>query len=1358
MARVNSFALLILLAITALASCKVGVSVFLPETHTSPRLEYCAAISFIQPTKFTACIEIASNAGEIDDEALISSMNTQLALSEGTIATISAHLQAHTYAPLLSSSTAYAKQKGVTFTSLQSLSPDDLTELLTLGIALHADDIHGSTRVLFTDLRGVPAAGADIIILCSFADPVDMPTTGFGVWSIVADTQPHLNDTTGLSAFCPAPEAPSAGARPLSFFEPWTPRGMTPTDDEVLLDGNTADANKALAYFYQQKSDIYAVRDVINSFPRMLRTIRNTKMPMTQMPKPVESLSINGVALDHYTATMHDILQEVTEEVALDNYCALAGLADCRPHIRLDPTRLDFRPFETAIRWEIDVETSMAYRRAPTSIKHLDNTHPIRRNAMNVVLFVDPKSATGLSSLAQIYNIFKRSPPWHLGLVFSSGLENPLTEPDSLFEVGGVPRLRGESRMHAVTDDLGFDSAFETVGHTSASNPMGEMVSRYFLAISDVIDTNTAFTWASILYGHAESDHVEIDEMMISDAVSDLITRFNRPDSINEDILAERAHSSAISRELRAMAEATRDLGLNDEVARGPVAVINGRVVASSERPIETETFDAVSREINLLSSMVKSGVLTDAMLDAVACEGSLCFLSSVFSLPQIKPEIVSKYHPVSSIFDRSEEQVHDILPAQLSMPDSKASTPPLHINVAAPFASHDSMTRYGAARLAIAVVRGVFDAQPLDEVTDVRVSFANTAAPTRVPRMLEQLLAHADDSIRVMGPAAFVQALAWTAGLDGEDVDADSLAMALGVETVGFDGERLKALPRVAHAEFHLSIAGFGMDLTESDAGSLRSGTITGAVRSYVEDLMQPILDLTTPSKLEDAKAEIDTIVYKAYKRATKKRGFLSAVANLPRLTVSPPVAGTPPIVKGVIDPFTEHGRRIINVLADLDSVVRVDLTLSCPNKYNAAVLPSFYTYYGLDQRVAVPSVKGHRTSVKLDVAQAWVTHIQSNDGIDTESVSDSASGVIAHALSHFAVESHAIGRDSRPVSAIDIQLIDMTGSVVSEAASILYSPGYFQHQVAPGVYTVQLGPGRAQEFAVVKGLTFAVTTLASVKNMHLHLRRLPNGVVSSTIGDPTTPHVALFHPGFAAEEMALAQASHIMSNSKSRVVFWVDDFVASPQFVSALTKLCDAKSCALERSKFRWPAFLDSQYGRPLRPVDQLLAVSDLIFPPKTGMALALGPNLVLRDNVLSVMTSAMHTALFAAPPMCAGRADGPKPYWIQGRWAARKIPFVTDELVMVDVTKAHGMHVMDDARLLYHRVAPSSTGTRDLLNHHSLVKILESKWSWSAQWCEEVELAGAKGLIVPSNAAAVEVEEWVAAIDGLKEICNV
>ncbi len=1242
-------------------------------------------------------------------------------------------MELHYFAPAVSAASSYAARAGVTRRQVVTVTQAEFSLLADLDLAPMPHQVGGmgdTARVLFTDLEGPEprGSGIDAVLLCSFGEPVDVSMAGFGVWGRIHDIGSHDKGNFPLG-------------RP-------TPTPVTPVEYSGLLAGRLTNATMrgttkhelaALALLQRDHSPLTTrvVADTVNRFPQLVPVLDDMVAEGANETTSAEQpfLAVNGQLVPHTAQTAHGLAKAMAAELRFSRLSAAVGShGSIDGQYHTPSPRLDLTRWEGLVRWQHDVETSPAYRNAPLSVQSIPQNKPIRRNVMNVVLLLDLHSVTGLSSMASMFAALQRRPPWHVGVLFVTGVsrkQRAADGPEPLYSAAGVPPMRGESLLHTLTDDdhEARGEAFTPVTQASSMNPLGEMVARYFLAIEDVADTQTAFTWATILFNEASRERTDVTETVISDAVSDLVVRVNRV-GVTADVLAIRAHSPAITQELERMEEAVAEMGLLGRASTGPVGILNGRVLMASTRELDREIGEAVNAEFYMLSRLITNGQLTDDMVNG-PCTGSLCFLAAVQNLRQVRPSVVRRHHPVLAMFDPPTmgDYTRRLALTHLAMPDP-ATGPPVQIQVTAPFSSTEPATQAAAARLALAAVRGLVDAQPLTAVADVGMVFINTAPPTRVPRMFERLLATGTAAMADLGPSRYLQLLAWTAMLGPDDIDANHLALVINKE-LPYLASAVHALPvpepqLLRHHDgvaMRLSVGGVEVDL-HNDGGSVAAQDVAGLIRGYVDTLLVPVLE-KIPAAGRDS-GRLEEFAFYSYKRY-----FRRSTRHMPTAHPIKTVAGDSMLrVTGIIDPFTDEGRRMVNVLDWLGAVAHLDVRLSV----TAGRRTGLTDLYAWGERPTLPVLAADDQELHLDVPGGWVTEVHTNDGIDVDNVGlgDVPAGRVTYHLHGLAVQGALVGHDRRPVPAVGVRL-EQLGADGAEAETHTTGAGYYQLHGPPGVYSVALADeGRATEFAFDLGPILAVKSLSDA-DVHTHpVTRTSTGVPqahTAHAAHPTsssTVHVFVAATGFRDERLARVMMKSVADTlTPGRPLkFWVLGNYASPQHREMLQRMATATGWDYELVHYHWPADLSLKRDRRWQVAGAKVLALDLLLPMSVDRVIVLDSDQVTNTDLSELFDMTMGGNAIAMPRMC------PKPgaFWTSGvyRQRLRGKPFHSAALMVLDLNEFRDAGHGDVLRHVYRALSADgrlTTLDRDLVNfvqHDVPTLTLPEEWLWCSVFC--------------------------------------
>ncbi|KAJ5499676.1 UDP-glucose:Glycoprotein Glucosyltransferase [Penicillium expansum] len=543
------------------------------------------------------------------------------------------------------------------------------------------------------------------------------------------------------------------------------------------------------------------------------------------------------------------------------------------------------------------------------------------------------------------------------------------------------------------------------------------------------------------------------------------------------------------------------------------------------------------------------------------------------------------------------------------------------------------------------------------------------------------------------------------------------------------------------------------------------------------------------------------------------------------------------PTIHVGVsLDPASEVAQRWLPILKVLSELSGVQLKIFLNPKEELTELPvkRFYRYvlesepsFTDEEALARPQASFTGVPVEalltlsMDVPSSWLVapseSVYDLDNIKLSSVKSGTDVDAIYALEHILIEGHS--RDLTTKSPPrGVQLILGTENNHDFADTIIMANlGYFQFKAQPGLWQINLKPGRSEKiFKIdsVGGLGYRPQTgdennevaLLSFHGRTLfpRLSRKPgheeedvletavqpgskmdyfskglnfaSGVLSSVgvgskSGGEQHADINIFSvaSGHLYERMLNIMMVSVMRHTKHTVKFWFIEQFLSPSFRAFLPSLAREYGFSYEMVTYKWPHWLRAQkekqreiWGRALP-----LSLDKVIF---------VDADQIVRTDMYELVTHDLQEAPYGFTPMGDSRTEmeGFR-FWKQGYWSTflRGKPYHISALYVVDLNRFRALAAGDRLRGQYQMLSsdPNSLSNLDQdlpnhMQHHIPIHSLPQEWLWCETWCSDEDLDVAKTIDLCNNPLTKEpkldrarrqVPEWTVYDDEIAALAS-
>jgi UDP-glucose:glycoprotein glucosyltransferase len=509
-------------------------------------------------------------------------------------------------------------------------------------------------------------------------------------------------------------------------------------------------------------------------------------------------------------------------------------------------------------------------------------------------------------------------------------------------------------------------------------------------------------------------------------------------------------------------------------------------------------------------------------------------------------------------------------------------------------------------------------------------------------------------------------------------------------------------------------------------------------------------------------------------------------------------------------LDPASEVAQRwlpILKVLSEL-SGVQVKIFLNPKEELKELPVKRFYRYvlesepsFTDNGALARPQASFTGVPVEalltlaMDVPSSWLVapkeSVYDLDNIKLSSVKGTDIDAI-YALEHILIEGHS--RDSTtkaPPRGVQLTLGTENSHYVTDTI-IMANLGYFQFKAQPGLWQINLKPGRSEKlFNIdsVGALGYRPQTGDENKEVALlsfhgrtlfpRLSRKPgyeeedvletgiqpgsateylakglnfaSGVLSSVgVGSKSGEHadINIFSvaSGHLYERMLNIMMVSVMRHTKHTVKFWFIEQFLSPSFRAFLPSLAQEYGFSYEMVTYKWPHWLRAQKEKQREIWGYKILFLDVLFPLSLDKVIFVDADQIVRTDMYDLVTHDLQGAPYGFTPMGDSRTEmeGFR-FWKQGYWSTflRGKPYHISALYVVDLKRFRELAAGDRLRGQYQMLSsdPNSLSNLDQdlpnhMQHHIPIHSLPQEWLWCETWCADEDLGQAKTIDLCNN----------------------
>ncbi|THC95780.1 hypothetical protein EYZ11_004733 [Aspergillus tanneri] len=512
-------------------------------------------------------------------------------------------------------------------------------------------------------------------------------------------------------------------------------------------------------------------------------------------------------------------------------------------------------------------------------------------------------------------------------------------------------------------------------------------------------------------------------------------------------------------------------------------------------------------------------------------------------------------------------------------------------------------------------------------------------------------------------------------------------------------------------------------------------------------------------------------------------------------------------------IDPSSETAQKWLPILKVLSRLASVRLRLFLNPREEIKELPTkrFYRYV-LDSEPSFNddgSISRHTASFSgvpvealltlgMDVPSSWLVapkdSVHDLDNIMLSSLNSGSDVEAVYALEHIMIEGHSRDLTTKsPPRGVQLDL--GTDNNPSFADTIIMANlGYFQFKTQPGLWKINLKPGRSERIfnlESVGGLGYSPqpgdenneVALLSFQGKTLFPRlsrkkgyemedvletssksgtamdyvskglNFASGVLSSVgVGSKGMSEkqadINIFSvaSGHLYERMLNIMMVSVMKNTKHSVKFWFIEQFLSPSFKSFLPHLADEYGFSYEMVTYKWPHWLRTQREKQREIWGYKILFLDVLFPLSLEKVIFVDADQIVRTDMYDLVTLDLEDAPYGFTPMCDSREEieGFR-FWKQGYWKKflRGKPYHISALYVVDLSRFRALAAGDRLRGQYQMLSadPGSLSNLDQdlpnhMQHHIPIKSLPQEWLWCETWCSDESLTQARTIDLCNN----------------------
>lgn len=484
---------------------------------------------------------------------------------------------------------------------------------------------------------------------------------------------------------------------------------------------------------------------------------------------------------------------------------------------------------------------------------------------------------------------------------------------------------------------------------------------------------------------------------------------------------------------------------------------------------------------------------------------------------------------------------------------------------------------------------------------------------------------------------------------------------------------------------------------------------------------------------------------------------------------------------IDAVIDPLSASGQKLSSILSLLWKSIQPSMRLvlnplssmvDLPLKnYYRYVIPTMDDFSNTDRTVHGPKAffanmpLSKTLTMNLDVPEPWLVEpviaVHDLDNILLENLGDTRTLQAVFELEALVLTGHCSERDREPPRGLQLILGSKSRPHLVDTI-VMENLGYWQMKVSPGVWHLQLAPGRSSElytfrdnlgpsgFSLLKSITIddlrgKLVHLEVVKKKGKEHEKLliPSDDVSHSkekkgdqnswnsnilkwasglmggIQSKKTENTSLergngvrhgktinifsIASGHLYERFLKIMILSVLKNTQRPVKFWFIKNYLSPQFKDVIPHMAQEYGFEYELITYKWPTWLHKQKEKQRIIWAYKILFLDVIFPLSLEKVIFVDADQIVRADMGELYDMDIKGRPLAYTPFCDNNKDmdGYR-FWRQGFWREHLLgrPYHISALYVVDLVKFRETAAGDHLRVFYENLSkdPNSLSNLD------------------------------------------------------------
>ncbi|KAG8368795.1 hypothetical protein BUALT_Bualt15G0083900 [Buddleja alternifolia] len=504
---------------------------------------------------------------------------------------------------------------------------------------------------------------------------------------------------------------------------------------------------------------------------------------------------------------------------------------------------------------------------------------------------------------------------------------------------------------------------------------------------------------------------------------------------------------------------------------------------------------------------------------------------------------------------------------------------------------------------------------------------------------------------------------------------------------------------------------------------------------------------------------------------------------------------------IDAVIDPLSASGQKLSALLRFLSKYVQPSMRLvlnpvsslvDLPLKnYYRYVVPTMDDFSGTDRTVNGPKAffanmpLSKTLTMNLDVPEPWlvqpVVAIHDLDNILLENLGDTRTLQAVYELEALVLTGHCAEKDHEPPRGLQLILGTKNTPHLVDTL-VMANLGYWQMKVFPGVWYLQLAPGRSSELYVMKedgegtqdtallkritidDLRGKLVHMEVIKKKGMEREKLlvpadddghstnkkgiqsswnsnilkwASGIIggkdqskkgeSSSLETGSGRHgkkINIFSvaSGHLYERFLKIMILSVLKNTHRPVKFWFIKNYLSPQFKDVIPHMADQYGFEYELITYKWPTWLHKQKEKQRIIWAYKILFLDVIFPLALEKVIFVDADQIVRADMGELYDMDLRGRPLAYTPFCDNNKDmdGYR-FWKQGFWKdhLRGRPYHISALYVVDLVKFRETAAGDQLRVFYETLSKDPNSLSNLDQASNYAQHMVPIFSLPQEW---------------------------------------